>query len=861
MSRSVTFNGITMYRPGGITRVNADALAQVSLLSNSIVGLIGEAEGGQPGVVTTIDDPALSKSTFVGGPLADAINLAFDPSNDENVPGGAFRCECLRVNQGTQSQVTLYSRVHRDTAASGSSTTVINLTTGGLTIDVHIGNVLRIGTEERPITDNAAGTVTVSPAFSTSPTIGQNVDFMTAQHIYKSRDYGAHTNRIKQEFESGSLKGSSWTTIFDENSQSSDTLGSVSYLDVEYVGQSVQIVLVSGTTDGAGGASEIVDSTKAWTINEFQNIFALVSGGALANPNLRKVASNTATAITSSAAFSSTPGIGATYSVRKGKIHSGTATAGAAATITLEATTHLAINELAGKVIYILGGTGIGQRRVITANTAGVSSVVTVSKNWVTQPVSGSTYEIRYVTECKASILGALGKASSFKTTVAYNGGTSATDLNISFSPNTTISDLVALIKTNSNYMAYVPNGINDKILMNTFDFDAGSTEVEIRNDKGADPTAVFPPTDPQTVWLNHFRRDSQVIVDDVNAKNEYVLIERSTAAAYGSGSGKPEFTGGVIGTIGDAFKYLSGGIRGTSDDTAWQTAFDEMAKVRINHVVPLICQDLTNEGYGSSADFASVAAQLESHVDYCNGAGKNERGGYIGMKGTLDQMVAQANSLASADVQLCGQRIQTLNVNGELTVFDEWALAVNAAGMRSGMPEVGEPLTHKYIKTTDLQQDSSWDPLDDTDANRAIQNGILFAENVKGKGIRYVRDLTTYIKSDNLAYAEGSVRDVVRYISYGLRTYLEDRFTGRKAARTNVSNIKGAAMEYLELCRSDNIIVDSEDADGVPRRAYYNLRVNISGDIARLRVTVFPVVGINFQLEDIYLQLPRLSA
>ena len=50
--------------------------------------------------------------------------------------------------------------------------------------------------------------------------------------------------------------------------------------------------------------------------------------------------------------------------------------------------------------------------------------------------------------------------------------------------------------------------------------------------------------------------------------------------------------------------------------------------------------------------------------------------------------------------------------------------------------------------------------------------------ETIDGKGTRWVRDITTYVLDDNMAFMEGSVRDVVRYVSYGHRTILEDRFT-----------------------------------------------------------------------------------
>ena len=81
------------------------------------------------------------------------------------------------------------------------------------------------------------------------------------------------------------------------------------------------------------------------------------------------------------------------------------------------------------------------------------------------------------------------------------------------------------------------------------------------------------------------------------------------------------------------------------------------------------------------------------------------------------------------------------------------------------------------------------------------------------------------------------------------------------KAKPANASSIREATAGYLELMRGQNIIVDSTDERGNVINAYHNIRVTISGDIARIRVEIFPVVGINFQLTEIFLQLPTQAA
>ena len=73
--------------------------------------------------------------------------------------------------------------------------------------------------------------------------------------------------------------------------------------------------------------------------------------------------------------------------------HVGTATAGGASTITLGAGYSNVQNAYVGQTIYLTGGTGAGQNRVITAFVTG-TGVATVNTAWTTPPDATTTYEI-----------------------------------------------------------------------------------------------------------------------------------------------------------------------------------------------------------------------------------------------------------------------------------------------------------------------------------------------------------------------------------------------------------------------------------------------------------------------------------
>lgn len=896
MARSVTFNGITQFRPGGISKVDASALAQIGLSTNGIIGLIGEADGGTPLEVYQIDDPAVAKEIFRSGPLADAIRLAFDPSDDPRVPGGAFRCLCVKANNtsAAQSEAVVYQKVRQsaatldDTSTGASTPLIVTITTGGLTVDAHIGNLCRVTfaasntVEFRPITDNTANTVTVAPGFTVAPQNGDLVEFLAPMGTITTRDYGVHTAGNTLEYEPGVNVGQAWTSQFEGNTQLSDDIGGRSYFNLEYIGNRDEVVQVSGVDDGSDAGLNTIAEAGAFVLNAEQNRFVEADDtGALDVVNIRKIASNTTGVLTTTNNFTTVAGVGTNpgaatlYRVLTGQIHGGVSallSAASAGTASLETSINVAANELAGLVIEIVDDTNVaaeGQRRTITSNTAfaagPTAAVLTLDQNWDVTPSVGAQYALYHTVAADATIFGANGIATGLTTRLQLNEAASPTqDLNITFTQGQTINDLVAAINSANplTYNASVPSGINGLVEVASFDHGIGEFQVDIRTSPDAVATAPSPNDDPPTPWNNRFRRDLQEFVNSLNTISEQFTMERSTAASWGAGQSRPEFSGGSAGTPGDGTVIVfTGGTRGTSTNTNWQSAFDLLLPERHQAVVALIAEDQANLGYGSTATYASVAAQLASHVSQRAGIEKNEAGGYIGFKGTLAQLTAQANVFNNPDIQICSQTQQVLDVDGNLVTQPAWASAVIAAGMRAGMPEVGEPLTHKYFRTAEMDQDSSWDPATRGDANLLIKNGVLFAETIRGKGTRWVRDLTTYVQDDNLAFAEGSVRDVVRYVSYELRTFLEDRFTGIKNSPATATSIKESAAAILEVMRSNNIIVDSTDSDGNVVRAYHNMRVTISGDIATIRVSIFPAVGINFQLTSIHLQLPTQSA
>lgn len=82
-----------------------------------------------------------------------------------------------------------------------------------------------------------------------------------------------------------------------------------------------------------------------------------------------------------------------TLGQRLQQIRANTAQAGAAGTITLDASASATDDFYNGNLIHITGGTGAGQARVIS-DYVGSSKVASVAENWATNPSSDSVFQI-----------------------------------------------------------------------------------------------------------------------------------------------------------------------------------------------------------------------------------------------------------------------------------------------------------------------------------------------------------------------------------------------------------------------------------------------------------------------------------
>jgi hypothetical protein len=127
MSRQVLFNGAVLTRPGAYTKIDASQFNNVALQGLGVVGIIGDADGGQPRVIQVFNTSAAVKTTYRSGDLVEAAAMLADPGNDDRIPSGAATIVCYKTNLSTKSTLTHDTAFVFDSRDWGLHTTSIQV--------------------------------------------------------------------------------------------------------------------------------------------------------------------------------------------------------------------------------------------------------------------------------------------------------------------------------------------------------------------------------------------------------------------------------------------------------------------------------------------------------------------------------------------------------------------------------------------------------------------------------------------------------------------------------------------------------------------------------------------------------------
>ncbi len=116
----VFFGGRFLVAPTVASRVDDTALVNPNPAGGFGLALIGQAEGGEPGVALKFSDPARARQALRAGKLLDALERAMHPSNDSDFPG-AGTVTAIRVNPATKATLTLKDSTNADAIILNSS--------------------------------------------------------------------------------------------------------------------------------------------------------------------------------------------------------------------------------------------------------------------------------------------------------------------------------------------------------------------------------------------------------------------------------------------------------------------------------------------------------------------------------------------------------------------------------------------------------------------------------------------------------------------------------------------------------------------------------------------------------------------
>lgn len=317
----------------------------------------------------------------------------------------------------------------------------------------------------------------------------------------------------------------------------------------------------------------------------------------------------------------------------------------------------------------------------------------------------------------------------------------------------------------------------------------------------------------------------------------------------------------------------LSGGAKGSSASSAFDAGFSAALGEEVNVIVPLISQDASEDILDGETDAAStydietVHAALDAHLRLRgNIKNRKEAQGMVGYrKQAREDVFAQAATLGSELIQLCMEDVLVIDSSNELTWKKPHVLAAMLAGMRLGVPEIGEPLTHKflavqgaghYVNSSTGVIEGDYNPLVDFD--EALDAGVTSLEPESGS-FRVMCDNTTYGVDANFVFNRGSVIEAAQYIAKTVRKDAELTFVGKKNAVITASAIKSRIRTKLRELFGARITSPSEDApEGFREDTFI---VQVTGNTAEVQVEVKPVQGLDFIFITFTLGETRQSA
>lgn len=764
MASTIFFNGRIIAKPGSYSEVDVSGLESVGLSASGIVAVLGEAIGGKPvSALEQVSDfiritkPEQALKIFKEGDLREAIPMAFAPSNDPDILGGAQEVVAMKINPATAASLIMESAY---------------------------GDLLNL----------------------------------------VSRDYGAYTSQITVEVGDGTTKGILLTITLEDIEEIIDNLGGDGIFNLQYqvggptywsggitgeienggalVCKGIKSFLgaLGSTTNNSPAGTPTTISVVSDNAGDVGQICTLYGANASNEYISEELTLNGLTEVIGSVSFAYLFGVRLT----------GNATLGAITikNIGLVATygTIAAGQTALGLEVEVPGLPNIlpvdNSKVTITPDDPSIQKMLIVGKNGntivrevLTLNSTNPVDTVASFTEINSIWVGELDSSIS----ALLNAEVIRTNPLI----QKTIKKIYDYVEARLGFTFTILNG-KSEFLVSNLDVTTG----------GLGPQSLY---GPGIIYY----ADAYTIMDWIN-NNSQIIQASKVSGAIG---GRPLNTTTPL--------HLLGGTEGTSTFSDWQNALNWLKQIRVNTIVVLTGDP-------------SIHAALDAHCSYMGGIGKSERDGVVGLMNSgltdvpsKDEAKTQIVNLNSRHIRAFAQAIERYDTAGERKEFPPYFQAVVAAGMQAGSP-IGTSLTYKYANVLAVRNSNTWNPVDD--AEELIQGGLCFMESIYGVGRRVVRNNTTYLISNNLAYTEASVNEAVNFATYSFRTEMEIA-VGKRGFSGTINAASATARSILAELLGANAIV-----------ATRSLNLELLADVMEVSVEMAPVIPINFVKNTIHL-------
>ncbi len=628
-----------------------------------------------------------------------------------------------------------------------------------------------------------------------------------------SKDFGAFTEQVNISIASGTVQGKLVTIIFEDITESEDNIGGDNIFNLTYDGSDpdawdtmtgdveaggavtaaasrATVGLDTDITDTVAPAIVEVLSASAADVGQTVTVYGLDG----ANAVIREVLTlNGTAAVLGTSTFATAKVLGAEVSGTTTGIVTVRVSPGGATIMTIPAGANQTQGLRKGVANFVSGSAV-----TLVLDAAGTPDVIIVGTS-----TTGAVLTERFLLAGTTPVVGA--GAFSTITAIVLGDVLAARTVTTTAQAAKTVAatqDTIQKVADFYNARSVGTDGFALVLVTGNLLFDPDNLDVLVT------PVDIFGPANPG------FKADLFAVIDFINVNSQFMTAVKSTGAT----GGPPSNTTAPV--------FLAGGIEGVTTFADFQKALNLLKQTRVNTIIPLT---------GDPA----VHAATESHCAFMAGQGKSERDALVGIQNagqtgvpTKTELKTQIVALNSRHLRAFAQTVDKFDSNGVRRSFQPFFGAVLLGGMQAGSP-VGTSLTFKFPDILSFAQDSTWNPTDDAD--ELIQAGLVMVENVEGKGRRVVRNITTHLTSNNLAFIEASTNEAANFAVFEFREAMEIS-VGKKGFTGTVNAAAGLAIKKLGLLVDETIITD--------HRA---LNIERIADVLEVSVEMAPVISINF--------------